>query len=154
MAEAASGSANTATAHGRIPEGIWVMNPARSKRLVPGTHTLWIIKDDGIDLIFASVETDTAGTVKLTSWQGRYNGPPVEVIGSGMMAQVTSPGPHEMLITGDIPGMGRFTEHCLVTEQGKRLRCTGRIEAADGPLEYVDDFDWFSASPSPLSAGS
>lgn len=130
-----------------IPEGIWVMNQARSQRLIPGTHTLWIVKNDGDEMIFASVETELSGTVKLTSWQGRYGGPPVEVIGSGMLAQVTAPEIGEMLITGDIPGMGAFSEHCVLLDDGQRLRCTGRIETPDGLLEYVDDFDWHSASP-------
>lgn len=136
-----------------IPEGIWVMNPARSQRLIPGTHTLWIVKNDGDEMIFASVETELSGAVKLTSWQGRYDGPPVEVIGSGMLAQVIAPAPGEMLITGDIPGMGAFSEHCVLIDEGPRLRCTGRIETADGTLEYVDDFDWHSPSPGmPASA--
>jgi len=139
-----------ARGQGIIPEGIWVMNPARSQRLVAGAHTLWIVKDDGVELIFASVETDSAGAIKLTSWQGRYDGPPAEVVGSGMMAQLTTPAPGEMLITGDIPGMGRFSEHCVLASDRKRLRCTGRIETGDGPVGYVDDFDWFSATPGPL----
>lgn len=138
-----------ARGQGIIPEGIWVMNPARSQRLVAGAHTLWIVKDDGVELIFASVETDSAGAIKLTSWQGRYDGPPAEVVGSGMMAQLTTPAPGEMLITGDIPGMGRFSEHCVLASDRKRLRCTGLIETVDGPVGYVDDFDWFSATPGP-----
>ena len=141
-----------ASGRGIIPEGIWVMNPARSQRLVEGTHTLWIVRDDGSELIFASVETDTEGAIKLTSWQGSYDGPAAEVIGSGMMAQLTSPAPGEMLITGDIPGMGSFSEHCVLAADGKRLRCTGRIETGDGPVGYFDDFDWFSATPAPLRA--
>lgn len=133
---------------GNIPEGLWVVNQSRSNRLVPGMHTLWIVKDDGVELIFASVETDTAGAVKLTSWQGRYDGPAAEVVGSGMLARLTSPAPGEMMITGEIPGMGNFSEHCVVLEAGRRLRCIGRVDAAAGALDYVDDFDWFSGPPS------
>jgi len=136
-----------------IPEGLWVMNPERSKRLIPGTHTLWIVRNDGEQLAFASVETDQSGAVKLTSWQGSYDGPPVEVVGSGMMARVTAPAPGEMLITGEIPGMGDFSEHCVLHDDARRLRCTGRIETADGVLDYVDDFDWHSPTPGmPASA--
>lgn len=136
-----------------IPEGIWVMNQARSRRLIPGTHTLWIVRNDGEEMIFASVETELTGAVKLTSWQGRYDGPPVEVIGSGMLARVTAPDIGEMLITGDIPGLGAFSEHCVLLDDGVRLRCTGRIETPDGVLEYIDDFDWHSTSPGmPASA--
>lgn len=130
-----------------IPEGIWIMKPERSRRLVPGTHTLWIVKNDGRQLAFSSVETDMEGTMKLTSWQGDYDGPPVEVLGSGMMASLTAPAPGEMLITGDIPGMGAFSEHCVLSEDGQNLVCTGRVVTPDGPLEYIDDFDFYSKVP-------
>ena len=129
----------------QIPEGLWVMDPSRSDRLVPGTHTLWIVKNDGKSLIFASVETDLAGEVKLTSWDGTYDGGPTEVIGSGMMASITAPAPGEMLITGEIPEMGSFSEHCRLSEDGSRLVCEGRIETADGPITYRDDFGYRGA---------
>jgi hypothetical protein len=121
-----------------IPEGMWVMKPERSKRLVPGTHTLWIVKNDGRALIFASVETDIAGEVKLTSWQGDYDGPAVEVVGSGMMASLSAPAPREMLITGEIPGMGVFSEHCIWSPESNTLVCRGRVETPDGLVEYLD----------------
>lgn len=130
-----------------IPEGLWVMNPARSQRLVPGTHSLWIVKNDGRALIFASVETDAAGTVKLTSWDGVYDGGPTEVVGSGMMASITAPAAGEMLITGTIPDMGDFSERCVLSADGMRLVCTGKIATADGPITYCDDFDFHGAMP-------
>jgi len=134
-----------------IPEGLWVMNPERSQRLVPGTHTLWIVKNDGKALIFASVETDAEEAVKLTSWDGEYDAGPVEVIGSGMMASIIAPAPGEMLITGDIPGMGAFSEHCVLSDDGSRLVCAGNIETPDGPITYCDDFDYRGAMPGPIS---
>ena len=130
-----------------IPEGLWLMNPARSQRLIPGTHTLWIVKNDGKTLIFASVETNDAGDLNLTSWQGEYDGPAAEVTGSGMMAKLTAPSPGEMLISGNIPDMGPFTEHCVLSEDGKRLRCTGTIAQPSGTIGYVDDFDWVGPTP-------
>lgn len=134
-----------------IPEGLWVMNPARSQRLVPGSHTLWIVKNDGKTLIFASVETDEAAEVKLTTWDGTYDGGPVEVKGSGMMASITAPAPGEMLITGTVPDMGAFSEHCVLSEDGSRLVCTGNIETSDGPITYCDDFDYRGTLPGPVT---
>lgn len=132
-----------------IPEGLWVMIPERSKRLVPGTHTLWIVKNDGKVLMFASVETDVVGAVKFTSWQGEYDGPPVEVIGSGMMASLTAPAAGQMLITGEIPEMGPFSEHCIWSPESNTLVCRGRVETPDGQIEYLDDFDYFGPTPAP-----
>ena len=83
-----------------IREGLWVLNQARSKKLTPGTQTLWIVKDDGDHMIWVSVERDPNNRVRVSSWDGRYDGQPVEVIGTGMIAHVRPDGPGRVLNWG------------------------------------------------------
>ena len=130
-----------------IREGLWVLNQARSKKLTPGTQTLWIVKDDGDHMIWVSVERDLNNMVRVSSWDGRYDGQPVEVIGTGMIARLTSAGPGRMRSYGDIPKLGKYSEDCVVSSGGKRMRCEGRVEMADGIKTYIDDFDWLSLGP-------
>jgi hypothetical protein len=135
------------TARGVIPEGMWVLNAARSRKLRPGAHVLWIVHDDGDRLAWVSVETDPEGAVTLSTWQGNYNGESVEVTGTGMMALIRSSRRGEMVISGLVPDLGEFVERAEVVDDGRRLLCHGEIITADGLLTYVEDFDWVSAGP-------
>ena len=129
---------------GVIPEGIWRLNVARSRKLNPAEHVLWIVRDDGRELAFVSIEVDAAREVKLSSWKGEYGGDPVEVTGTGMMAQVTSSRRGEIVTSGSMPGVGEFVERGEVLDGGRRLLCRGEVTTADGVLTYVEDFDWVS----------
>jgi hypothetical protein len=134
-------------AKGVIPEGIWRMNVARSRKLNPAEHVLWIVRDDGRELAFVSIEVDAAREVKLSSWKGEYGGGPVEVTGTGMMAQVESSRTGEIVTSGSMPGVGDFVERGEVLEEGKRLLCQGEVRTPEGLLTYVEDFDWIMPSP-------
>lgn len=137
---------------GNIPEGIWVLNQARSRKLVPASHTLWIIKDDGRELIWSSAETTSAG-IQMTSYASTYDGPAVVVTGSGFLAHITSEAPGTLLTQGEVPGMGPFSEACRVVDGGRRMLCDGRVETTDGELTWFEEFDWHGPSPhQPLAA--
>lgn len=134
---------------GNIPEGMWVLNQERSKKFMPGTHTLWIIKDDGNRLVWVSVETDPNGhNLRVTSWDGTYGGGPTEVKGSGMMTIISSPGKGRMLNQGNIPGLGSYKEDCTIMNEGKRMRCEFTLHTNKSANVYIDDFDWVAAGPS------
>jgi hypothetical protein len=132
---------------GVIPEGIWRMNVARSRKLNPAEHVLWIVRDDGRELAFVSIEVDAAREVKLSSWKGEYGGGPVEVTGTGMRAQVASSRRGEIVTSGSMPGVGDFVERGEVLEEGRRLLCHGEVRTPEGLLTYVEDFDWISPGP-------
>src|SRR4051812_23284431 len=68
---------------GHIPEGLWVLNRARSEQLQPADQTLWIIKDDGRQLAWVLVSTDDQKRIQINSWNGTFDGPSVPVMGSG-----------------------------------------------------------------------
>ena len=130
-----------------VREGLWVLNQARSQKLTPGTQTLWIVKDNGDHMVWVSVERDPNNMVRVSSWDGRYDGQPVEVVGTGMIAHVKSDGPGRVHNWGEIPKLGKYSEDCVVSGGGKRLRCEGRVELANGVKTYVDDFDWYAPGP-------
>ncbi len=144
MPEEPTGGRTPDTSKGVIPEGVWVLNVARSRKLNPAEHTLWIVRDDGRRLAFVSVEVDPQGNVTLSTWNGEYNGAPVEVCGTGMIAQVKSSRAGEVVTSGLMPGLGEFVERGEVIDGGRRLLCHGEVETADGVLTYVEDFDWIS----------
>ena len=130
-----------------IPQGIWVLNAARSSKLKPAEHVLWIVRDDGDQLAWVSIETEANGTITLSTWNGHYNGEAVDVTGTGMKAQIASSRIGEMVTSGLVPGLGEFIEHAHVVDDGKRLVCNGEVKTADGGLTYVEDFEWKSAGP-------
>jgi hypothetical protein len=132
---------------GVIPEGIWVLNVARSQKLKPGEHALWVVRDDGHQLAWVSIEVDAERNVTLSTWNGVYNGDEVEVTGTGMKAAIKSSRRGEMVSSGLVPGLGQFVERAEVVDDGRRLLCHGEIQTADGPLTYVEDFDWVSSGP-------
>jgi len=144
MARQSAGAPKPDTTKGVIPEGVWVLNVARSRKLNPAEHILWIIRDDGLQLAFVSVELDAEGKLAISSWNGLYNGDPVEVSGTGMMAQIRSDRPGEIVTSGTMPGLGDFVERGRVIDGGRRLLCDGEVSTPDGILTYVEDFDWVS----------
>lgn len=133
---------------GNVPLGIWRQNPERSAPLEPGERTLWIIKDDGKHLIWVLVSTAPTGDVRLNAWTGAYDGEPSPVIGTPMLAQITSPEPGVIRSRGAIEGMGPFEEEARVVDGGKRLVAHGRVTTADGTvLSWTEDYDWIAPSP-------
>lgn len=130
-----------------LREGLWVLNQARSQKLDAGRQTLWIVKDDGDHVVWVSVERDPHGKVRISSWDGRYDGKPVAVTGTGMIAHLKSDAPGRLRNWGEIPGLGKYSEDCVISGGGKRLRCEGKVELADGVKTWVDDFDWRSPAP-------
>lgn len=152
IALAASGAALFAApaAAPRAPvlrEGLWVLNQARSHKLNPGSQTLWIVKDDGDRVVWVSVERDLHDVVKISSWDGRYDGQPVEVTGTGMIAHLASDGPGRLHNWGEIPKLGKYSEDCVVSGGGERMRCEGKVEMGGETKTYIDDFDWRAPAP-------
>lgn len=145
--------AERTTTGGTIPEGIWVLDQARSRKLTPTSHSLWIIRDDGTRLIWASVETTDAGT-QVTAYDNGYDAGPAVVTGSGFVAQITSPRPGVLVTTGEVPGMGAFTETSNVLVDGKTMQCHGEVHTADGTLTWFEHFDWTGPSPHPALIGA
>lgn len=132
---------------GNIPEGMWVLNQARSHKLTPVEQVLWIIKDDGRQMTWVSIETDAQKRIQVTSWSGPYDGDPVEATGSGMRNRLTSAAPGKVRNWGDLPGGGTYDELCVVAADAKRMRCTGEVQMAQGKQGYVEDFDWAGRGP-------
>ncbi len=133
--------------NGIVPEGIWVLDQERSNKLIPSSHTLWILKDDGQELRWVSVETGADGADNITSWAGKYDGEPSTVAGSGFVASVRTIGPRTMETYGEIPDMGPFTERCEVAESGREMICNGRVETSEGVQTWREVFTLFSDSP-------
>lgn len=133
---------------GHVPEGIWVLNEQRSRKLQPVSQTLWIVKDDGKQLAWVSVETDRQHQVKINSWNGFYDGEAVVATGHGFKAKLTSTAPGTMRTYGEVPGVGPYEENCAVMAGGKRMVCNGFVTGADGkPQKWIEDFDWQAPSP-------
>jgi hypothetical protein len=151
--DAARGKADTSqpqaagTRQGVVPEGIWVLDQQRSRKLEPCSHTLWVIKDDGVELRWVSVETGEDGIDKITSWAGEYDGGPSTVSGSGFVVRLRKLGPNKMQTYGEIPEMGPFSETCEVDPSGTSMVCNGKVETSDGTLTWLEVFDLHSASP-------
>ena len=132
---------------GVVPEGIWVLDQKRSRKLTPSSHTLWVTKDDGEELRWVSIETGEDGVDNVTSWTGQYGGGPSTVAGSGFVASLRALGPNTMETYGEVPGMGPFTERCEVDPSGKSMTCHGEVQTGDGTLKWHEKFDLYSASP-------
>jgi hypothetical protein len=133
---------------GNVPLGIWRQNSARSAPLEPGERILWIIKDDGRDLIWVVVSTTPEGEVRLNAWDGAYDAAPKPVTGTPMLAQITSPEPGVIRTRGAIEGLGPFVEEARVMDGGKRLVANGQVTTADGRvLSWTEEYDWIAPSP-------
>ena len=146
-AQTTSAAAPPGAAESHMREGFWVLNLARSKELTPGSQTLWVVKDNGKVLIWVSISKDPAGMVKVISFDGRYNGDAVPVVGTSMVSRVASNAPNKIQNSGQIVGTGPYKEDCTVFPDGKRFTCDGEVEAKDGVHRWHDDFDWVGPSP-------
>ena len=136
------------TAHGgNVPEGLWVLNQARSIELMPGRQTLWIVKDDGRNMVWVSVATDDEGRVRVSSFDSAYGGPPAPVAGSPMTSQAVSYAPGTLHNFGQIAGLGAYVEDCAVDPSQKHFTCDGQVTTATGIRRWHDDFDWAGPTP-------
>lgn len=136
------------TGAGIVPTGFWVLNRERSRQLEPADQTLWIVKDDGNQLIWVSVSTHADRRVTLNTWDGRYDGSLTPVSNSGMKSRVTSRKPGTLHNEGDIAGVGTYSEDCVVMSQGRRFLCHGEVNSPQsGTHVWTDDFDWLAPGP-------
>jgi hypothetical protein len=132
---------------GIIPEGIWVLDEARSRKLTPGTVTLWIIRDDGEQLVWVGVETNEAGEISIKTFDGRYGGEPTIVRGSEFVVSLSSPAPRTARVEGEIPNMGPFSETDVISEDGSQMRVNGEVHTADGVKSWYEEFNWHGPLP-------
>lgn len=130
------------TVGGIIPEGIWVLDEARSRMLEPASVTLWVVRDDGERLVWVVVETKAAGEVSIKSFDGRYGGEPAIVQGSGFVASVSSPEPRTVRVDGEIPNMGPFSETDVISEDGRQMRVTGEVRIGNEVKSWYEEFNW------------
>lgn len=138
---------------GPIREGLWVLNEARSSTLAPKSMTLWIIRNTDEELTWVAVETDSAGVTKVLTWRGRYGGEAQVVVGAGIKARLTCEAREGIRTEGEFPGIGPFVEMCTLVDGGERMLCKGEVTTAGGVRTYLEDFDWFGASPHPAPGG-
>jgi hypothetical protein len=138
---------------GVIPEGIWILDEARSRKLVPGSVTLWIVRDDGERLIWVGVETNAGGEVSIKTFDGRYGGEPAIVHGSDFVVSLSSPAPGTMYVEGEIPNMGPFHETTIVSSDGRQMRVNGEVRADDEVKHWYEEFNWQGPTPSSGSGG-
>jgi len=129
-------------AGGIIPEGIWILDEGRSRKLTPGGVTLWIVRDDGKRLVWVVVETDPAGEISIKSFDGKYGGEPAVVHGSGFVVSLSSPAPRTVRVDGEIPDMGPFHEIDSISEDGTQMRVNGEVQTADGAKSWYEEFNW------------
>lgn len=132
---------------GIIPTGIWVMDEARSQKLVPASLTLWVLRDDGEQLAWVSAETEKDGKLAVNAFQGRYGGPPVTVQGSGFVVSLSSPGPRQVRVTGEVPNMGSFEETSEISADGRQMTVNGTVRTDDGDETWYEEFNWTGPSP-------
>lgn len=134
-------------AAGIIPEGIWILDEARSRMLVPASVTLWIIRDDGERLVWVVVETNAKGDIAIKSFDGVYGGDPTVVSGSGFVVSLSSPAPRTVRVAGEIPGMGPFHETDVVSRDGLQMCVNGEVHANDGVKSWYEEFNWVGPMP-------
>lgn len=138
---------------GIVPEGVWLLDEARSRKLVPGSVTLWIVRDDGERLIWVAVEKASAGEISIKTFDGVYDGEPATVQGSGFVVSLRSPAPRTVRVDGEIPGMGPFSETDVVSEDGRQMRVSGEVQTADGVKTWYEEFNWLGPGPGAGSGG-
>jgi len=135
------------TSGGIIPEGLWILDEARSQMLVPASVTLWIIRDDGERLIWVVVETNASGEVAVKTFDGIYGGPPAVVQGSGFIVSLSSPAPRTTRVQGEIPNMGPFSETDVVSADGRQMRVDGEVHTPEGVKSWYEEFNWRGPMP-------
>lgn len=138
---------------GIIPEGIWVLDEACSRKLVPASVTLWIIRDDGERLIWVAVEKSTAGEISIKTFDGAYGGEPATVHGSGFVVSLSSPAPRTARVEGEIPNMGPFSETDVVSEDGRQMRVNGEVRVGGEVKSWYEEFNWHGPMPVTLNGG-
>jgi hypothetical protein len=138
---------------GIVPEGIWVLDEARSRKLEPGRVILWIIRDDGERLVWVAVDTNEAGEISIKSFDGQYGGEPAVVSGSGFVVSLTSPGPRTVRVEGEIPNMGPFSETDVISEDGRQMRVNGEVRIGDEVKEWYEEFNWQGPIPGAKRGG-
>lgn len=132
---------------GIIPTGIWVMDEARSRKLTPASLTLWVLRDDGEQLAWVSVETDPEGKISVCAFDGQYGGPPTIVQGNGFLVSLGSPDPRHVEVTGEVPGMGPFRERSEISEDGRQMLVHGEVCVGDKIRTWYEEFNWQGPSP-------
>lgn len=132
---------------GIIPEGIWILDEARSRKLVPGGVTLWIIRDDGERLIWVAVEKSSEGGISIKTFDGAYGGEPAIVHGSGFVVSLSSPAPRTVRVEGEIPNMGPFSETDVVSADGRQMRVNGEVRTDGEVQRWYEEFNWQGPSP-------
>lgn len=133
---------------GIIPEGIWVLDKARSRKLTPGSVTLWIIRDDGERLVWVGVDTNEAGEISVKSFDGRYGGETAVVRGSGFVVSLSAPGPGAMVVKGEIPNMGPFSETTVVSPDRRQMKIDGEVRVGNEVKTWYEEFNWVGPIPS------
>lgn len=123
------------------------MDEARSRKLTPASLTLWVLKDDGSQLAWVSVETDPQGKISVCSFDGSYGGPPTTVQGNGFLVSLRSPGPRQMEVSGEVPGMGPFTERSEISEDGRQMVVHGEVRVGADIQTWYEEFNWHGPSP-------
>jgi hypothetical protein len=148
-AVAGPAGAGTLTAKvGNVPEGLWVLNLARSRPMVvSASQVMWMLKDNGKQMVWVAAITDAKGMVQVNSWDGPYDGAAVGVIGTTMSSQLTSRTPGTVHNFGIIAGAGSYVEDCEVSEGGKRFVCHGKLTTPQGEQDWLEDYDWVGPSP-------
>lgn len=143
--------AGTLTAKGgNVPEGLWVLNLARSKPISPpASQVLWMLKDNGKHMVWVAAVTDARGMVQVDSWDGAYDGAAAPVTGTAMTSQLTSRSPGTVHNFGAVAGAGAYAEDCAVSGAGKRFVCHGKLTTPQGERDWLEDYDW--AGPGPHS---
>ena len=132
---------------GIIPEGVWILDEARSRMLVPASVILWIIRDDGERLVWVVVETNADGRISVKSFDGLYGGEPSVVTGSGFVVSLSSPAPRTVRVDGEIPGMGPFHETDVISADGLQMRVNGEVRAGDEMKSWYEEFNWQGPMP-------
>lgn len=130
-----------------IPTGLWVMDEARSRKLTPASLTLWVLRDNGRQLVWVSVETDPQGKISVCSFDGTYGGPATTVQGNGFVVSLRSPAPRQVEVSGEVPGMGPFVERSEISEDGRKMIVHGEVRAGNETRTWYEEFNWQGPSP-------
>lgn len=132
---------------GVLKEGLWRLNPDASRTLGPRGQIMWVIKDDGKELVWGLMSHTPGSPPAFQSYAGLYGKEGSRVVGSPMTTKILSPAPGKMINSGSLEGGGTFSETCEITKQRTKLHCVGSLVTPAGVQPYVDDFDWIADMP-------